>query len=190
MKKERMEAALLSDTKAHKYKEGATSESKEEKQTKDAAAVMSPAEDLQHESTLAAEDETPEDEAPNDIEILDASDVTELVEFMEADDSVDEIIYSSEEDEDSESVRTLYINPKHIIPKAKKPMPISTRASLDEETEEGTGPTIRWLITGCRSCGDMVRFRSDQPKPPTCGRSQCVEKFEERSKASMFNKAS
>ena len=58
------------------------------------------------------------------IESLDASDVNEIVEFMKADDSVDEMSYRSDEDEDSEVVQRLYENPKYIVPKSKNPKQI------------------------------------------------------------------
>ena len=118
-----------------------------------------------------------------DTNTLDDSEINELIEYMEADDSSDVMTqHLDAEDDDSEVVQRLYVNPKHIVPKAKaskhKPMRVIAR----EEIEEDEGPRGRWLVTGCRSCGDMVRFRSDQPKPLTCGKPQCVQKFEERNK--------
>ena len=127
----------------------------------------------------ALEEERTTDE---DMDTLDAGTINELLEYMEGDDSADVIPQRPEEDDDSEVVQRLYVNPKHIVPKAKKPKYASTRAVARAEPEEGTGPRSRWLITGCRSCGDMVRFRSDQPKPSTCGKPQCIEKFEERNR--------
>jgi hypothetical protein len=49
-----------------------------------------------------------------------------------------------------------------------------------EEIEEK--PKNRWLITTCRYCGSIYRFRSDEPQPPTCGKPQCIMKFGESSR--------
>jgi hypothetical protein len=177
MRKERREAALPSDTRTYEYGEGAASERKGDKQTMSKTAVMASKEVQKRGSALGAEHNTAED-----IGTLDASEINELVEFMETDDSADIKPQRLEEDDDSESVRRLYVNPKHIVPKAKKQKYTSTRAVVRREAEEETGSKSRWLITACRSCGDMLRFRSDQPKPSTCGKPQCIERFEVRNK--------
>jgi hypothetical protein len=49
-----------------------------------------------------------------------------------------------------------------------------------DETQEDRNFKSRWLITTCRYCRNMFRFRSDQPKPATCGKPECVRKFEEK----------
>jgi len=177
MGREKMGTVPSSDTRAYEYGEGTASAGKRDRQTASKTGLMDPKEPQKHESALGAEYSIVED-----IGSLDASEVKELVEFMEAGDSIDTIPQRSEEDDDSESVRRLYVNPRHIVPKGKNQRYTSKRTSVSEGTEEGTRPTSRWRLSACRSCGSMIRFRSDELQPPTCGKPQCIEKFEERSK--------
>jgi hypothetical protein len=180
MGRERREAALASEARAYGYEKGTASESKGERRTMGATAVMPPGVAQEQKSTLKTEEETIED-----IEVLYPSDVSELMEMMGPDSSLDSISYRSEEGEDSEDVRALTTNPKRIVRKAKKLVSTSTTASIGKDMEGGTQPMRTWLLSACRSCGRMIRFRSDEPQPPTCGRPQCIERFEERSKAGM-----
>ena len=180
MGKERTEAALFSEARAYEYEKGTANESKGEGRTKGATAVMPP--EVAQEQKLTLEIKA---EAIEDIGILDSSEANELMELMESDATIDDIRYRSDEDEDSEDIRTLTANPKRIVRKVEKSRSTSTRASINRDTKEETGPKSRWLISACRSCGDMIRFRSDEPKPPTCGKPQCIERFEERNKNKM-----
>ncbi|MFC1718112.1 hypothetical protein ACFL6S_30935 [Candidatus Poribacteria bacterium] len=176
MREERTEAALASETRAYGYEKGAGRTM--------GAAVMTPEVAQEQESTLEMEEE-----AIGDIGVLDSSEVNELVDLMESDTALDDILYRSDEDEDSEDVRALNANPKRIVRKVKRLVSTSMRANIDRYTEEETRPLRKWLLSACRSCGTMIRFRSDEPQPPTCGKPQCIERFEERSKAGMLNKA-
>ena len=180
MKREKIGTALASDTRAYEYGEGTTSMNKGGRQVMSKNVIMVSKEVQKHESALGAEHNTAED-----IGTLDTTEIDELIEFMEVDDSANIIPQRLEEDDDTESVRRLYMNPKHIVPKAKGPKSTSTRAVVRKEREEETRPKSRWLITACRFCGDMIRFRSDEPKPPTCGKPQCIERLEERNKNKM-----
>ena len=184
MGKERTEAALASEAKVYGYKKGMVNEGKGERRAAGAAAVMLKEVAQEQESTSGTKEE-----AFEDIEVLDSSDVNELMDLMESDTSLDDIRYHSDEDEDSEDVRVLTANPKRIVRKVEKSRATSTGASIGKDTEGETRPMNQWLLSACRSCGTMIRFRSDEPKPPTCGKPQCVQRFEERSKAGMLNKA-
>lgn len=184
MRKERAEATLASEARAYGYEKGTASESKGERRTKGATAVMLPEVAQEQKSTLGTEEE-----AIEDIGVLDASEVDELMELMESDATIDDIRYRLDEDEDSEDVMALIANPKRIARKVKKSRSTSTRASIGKDTKEETQPMRRWHLSSCRSCGILIRFRSDEPHPPTCGKPQCIERFEERRKAGMLNKA-
>ena len=162
---------------------GMTTENKGERKVMGATALMTPVVDQEQKSTLVAEEE-----AIEGIEIIDSSDFDDLMEMMEPDSSLDNIRYRSDEDEDSDDVRALNANPKRIVRKVKKSVPKSVRARTDRYTEEETRPMRIWLLSACRSCGSMIRFRSDEPQPPTCGKPQCIERFEERSKTGILNK--
>jgi len=178
VRREKIGANLPADTRAYEYGQGTASEGKGDRQTMRKSSAMDSKEVQKHESAFDAENNEVED-----IELLDDIEISELIELMEVDDSVDTISQRLEEDDDSESVQRSYVNPRHMVPKAKKPRYISKRTFTSEETkEETTIVKSRWLISSCRSCGDIIRFRADQPQPPTCGKPQCIERFEERNK--------
>jgi hypothetical protein len=56
------------------------------------------------------------------------------------------------------------------------------REMMDEIEQR---PKARWFITTCRYCGQMYRFRSDQPQPPTCGKQQCIMRSEQSGGAKL-----
>ena len=189
MRKEKTGAVLLPDPGIYEYGEGTSNEGKRDRQTIGKNDPTDSKKDPNHESTLEAEGIEVED-----IDLLDATEISELMEFMEADDSVDDISQSSEEDEDSENVQRLYVNPRQIVSRAKKPRYMSNRSYTSEDTGEETREETRviksrWLMSSCRSCGDIIRFRANQPKPPTCGRPQCIEKLEGRNKNIALSKS-
>jgi hypothetical protein len=183
MRKERTEAALASEARTYEHEEGTASESKGKRRTKSPTAVMPPERTQGQESTLGTEEER-----TDDMVVLDSSEVNELMDLMGSDASLDDIRYRSDEDEDSGDARALAANPKRIVRKVEKPRSTSKRASTGKDIEEETRPMRRWRLSACRSCGSMIRFRSDKPQPPTCEKPQCIKKFEERSKSSMLHK--
>ena len=166
-----------------KKEKGTASESKGERKSSGTTATMTPEVAQKEKSALGTEEE-----ATEDIEVIDSSELNELMEMMEPDSSLEDIRYPSEEDEDSEDVMALTATPKRIARKTKKPVSKSVRAGIDRYTEEETRPMRVWLLSACRSCGSMIRFLSDEPQPPTCGKPQCIKKFEEKSKAGTSNK--
>jgi hypothetical protein len=172
MRKGRTEAVLPFDTMASEYEKEAVSESKEEKQTKSTAMVIASERVQERGSALGAEEETIED-----IGALDVSEINELIEFTEADESFDNIPYRSEEEDDFESVRRLHVNPKYIVRKVKRNAVVGEGKKKEEQR-----PRSRWFLTTCCYCGETFRFRSDEPQPPTCGEPQCIARFEERTR--------
>ena len=179
MRREKTGTISPPDPGIYEYGEGTAKTDKKDGQTASETGAISPKGVPRHESGMREEYDKSED-----IESLDAIDMSEPMEFMEADDLVETIPQSSEEDEDSENVQRLYMNPRHIAPKAKKPRYMPKRTIASEETREKTRVIkSRWLITSCRSCGDIIRFRANQPVPLTCGKPQCIERFEERNKS-------
>ena len=50
------------------------------------------------------------------------------------------------------------------------------RETMEEVAQR---PKNRWLITTCRYCGQMYRFRSEEPQPLTYGKAQCIMKLAE-----------
>lgn len=104
-------------------------------------------------------------------EEIDTSELSEILNKIdEEDDTLEDVIELIKEDEPSDIAPTTEI------------------ADLDEDSiveileEVEQRPKSRWLITTCRYCGDMYRFRSDQAQPPTCGKQRCLVKFEELSR--------
>ena len=117
-------------------------------------------------------------------EVIDSDELLEMFDVMGMDDTAEVVAkLPREEDSDDEdpdgSLETLG------SPVIKKPTSRSrsrTR-SVERVTEETEGELkSRWFITTCRYCGNIYRFRSDQPQPPTCGKPQCISKFEESSR--------
>jgi len=112
---------------------------------------------------------------------IDEDEILEVLEYAEPGNPDDVVNYRPEEDEESEEVRELLRDPIRIVPRVKKARPRPTRVHLsetEEEEEVEIKPRSRWLITTCRYCGNIYRFRSNEQKPPTCGKPQCIEKLE------------
>lgn len=116
------------------------------------------------------------------VEELDTDELVEALEFIfiGQDNSAEAASHSSEEDEESESVLEPFKDPVRVSRRAKKSRNAPVKINTTEEMEER--PRSRWLITTCRCCGNMFRFRSDQSQPPTCGKPECIRKFEERNR--------
>ena len=129
---------------------------------------------------------------------------TELIDEIE-DDELSEITDSIDQDymvnvvsdllekdnEESSGVQELTSYPEH---KPERAVTSGNRRGAKKDMAENTSyenwetdqkPRVRWLMTTCLYCGDMYRFRSDQPQSPTCGNPRCIEKFEERMKRKL-----
>ena len=118
---------------------------------------------------------------------IDSDELSEVLEVMDLDDAVDVASDSpDDEDEESRSIQELLRYSEGIAKRAIVSEGKAMEEDMDEVTEEEEEERHRsrshWLMTTCRYCGDIYRFRSDQVQPPTCGRPQCITKFEERSK--------
>jgi hypothetical protein len=104
---------------------------------------------------------------------------SEMLDEMDLDDVVDDFVDDLSEDEDDEDEDEESESVKGVLRYSEV---MSMERNMSEAMEEEQSPRSRWLMTTCRYCGDIYRFRSDQPQPPTCGRAQCIAKFEERSR--------
>jgi rubrerythrin len=117
-------------------------------------------------------------------EVIDSDELLEMFDVMGVDDTAEVVAkfprVEDSDDEDSERSQELLRSPTIRRP---KPRPKSRARSVERVTEETEGaPRSRWFMTTCRYCGNIYRFRSDQLQPPTCGRPQCISKFEESSR--------
>jgi hypothetical protein len=115
---------------------------------------------------------------PEFLEELDSHGVSEALEFMELDNPIEIVGYRPEEDEESEDVQRPFRDPAHIVGRVTKSRVRSREREINGETEQK--PRSCWFITTCVYCGNIFRFRSDQPQPPTCGRPECIMRFEQR----------
>ena len=124
-----------------------------------------------------------------DVEI-DSEELSDLLEVIEQEEeSIDEVIDLIKDEDEPEDIKKLlkYSDDDSTVKVVTPEIP-----DIDSETEEDEAvevveefehkPKSRWLITTCRYCGDMYRFRSDQTQPPTCGRPKCISRFEEINK--------
>lgn len=128
------------------------------------------------------------DPADEDIDIdlteeIDSDELSDLLEDMEQENTNDIVSHlaNDEEDEESKNARGLmrYSEYRSSTPKSSK-FKKQTKEDVSEGIEEK--PRTRWFMTTCLYCGDIYRFRSDQIQPPTCGKPQCIARFEERMK--------
>jgi hypothetical protein len=127
-----------------------------------------------------AEKEIDEDASFGPEEEIDEDEILEVLEYSEPGNPNDIVNYRPEDDDESEGVRELLRDPIRIAPSGKKPrlraMKIPLRETADDDADQR--PKSRWLITTCRYCGSMYRFRSSEQRPPTCGKPQCLTKLE------------
>jgi hypothetical protein len=113
-------------------------------------------------------------------EEINEDEILEVLEYGEPGNPDDIVNYRPEDDdEESEGVRELLRDPIRIAPSRKKPRFSSMRipSRNTEEDNIDQRPKSRWLITTCRYCGNMYRFRSSEQRPPTCGKPQCLAKL-------------
>jgi hypothetical protein len=109
--------------------------------------------------------------------------LSEMLNDMDLDDTVDDVVDDLSEDEDDEDEDEDEDEGSVSVAEIIRYSEVtSMERDMTEVMEREERPRSRWLMTTCRYCGDMYRFRSDQPQPPTCGKPQCIAKFEERSK--------
>lgn len=124
-----------------------------------------------------------EDEDMELTEEIDGDELSDILEDMEQEDTDDiaSHLLKDEEDEESNNTRGLmkYSEHRPSRPKSSKAKK-ETREDVSEGIEEK--PRTRWFMTTCLYCGNIYRFRSDEIQPPTCGKPQCVARFEERMK--------
>ena len=125
----------------------------------------------------------PEDEDIELTEEIDSDELSDILEDMEQEDTDDiaSHLVKDEEDEESRNTRELMKYPEH---RPSGPKSSKTKKETREDVSEGIEgkPRTRWFMTTCLYCGNIYRFRSDEIQPPTCGRSQCIARFEERMK--------
>ena len=104
-------------------------------------------------------------------EMLKGMELEDTVDYVVDDPSEDEDDENEDEDEGSESVEEMLIYSE-----------VTAMERYMTEVTEEQRPRSRWFITTCRYCGEIYRFRSEEPQPPTCGKPQCIMKLEESSK--------
>jgi hypothetical protein len=134
-------------------------------------------------NTRSPEAEMEDDDSEVDVILdLDSEGASDVFDFMEPADPMDLVSRRSEEDDESEPNQEPFISPTRIARKLKVPKAKSSASEyrLPEERETEVSAKSRWLLTTCRYCFRMYRFRSDEPEPLTCGAPQCLEKFRER----------
>jgi len=113
---------------------------------------------------------------------IDSNELGEVLNFMDLDDPVD-VIADSPEDEESRNVQEMLRYSRESVRGIMNLGVTPMEGDMIEVMEErGQRPKNRWLITTCRYCGEIYRFRSEEPQPPTCGKPQCIMKLEESSK--------
>jgi hypothetical protein len=122
-----------------------------------------------------------EDEDIELTEEIDSDELSDILEDMEqegTDDIVSHLV-KDEEDEESRNTRELMKYSEH---RPSRPKSLKVRKETREDVSEGMEkkPRTRWFMTTCLYCGNIYRFRSDEIQPPTCGKPQCIARFEER----------
>ena len=124
-----------------------------------------------------------EDEDIELTEEIDSDELSDMLEDMEQEgtDDIASHLLKDEEDEESRNTRELmkYSERRPSRPKSSK-VKKGTKEDVSEAIEEK--PRTRWFMTTCLYCGNIYRFRSDEIQPPTCGKPQCIARFEERMK--------
>lgn len=116
--------------------------------------------------------------------------LSEMLSAIEEGVSVEEEIDVGKEG-DAESLARFFRDQEDTTGRAEhsEPRPLDESKTDDEIVADDEAveekPKSRWLITTCRYCGNMYRFRSDQIQPPTCERPKCVQRYEENSKKKL-----
>jgi len=159
-------------------------------------------EEEKHEDEILPDNEgSPESEPDIDLELteepeaietegeIDGEELSDLLDVIEQEEeSIDEVIDLMKDEDDPETVQKLLkysddskkATTTSVVLDTDEDDTVEEPVDVDEEIEQK--PKSRWLITTCRYCGNMYRFRSDQTQPPTCGRPKCVSRYEETSK--------
>ncbi len=148
------------------------------------SAKMTAVETVSDDDTQVSDVDLEDEDIDMDLtEEIDSDELSDLLEDMDQEDTNDIVSHlaDDEEDEESRNARELmkYSGHRSSIPKGSK-IRKQTKEDVSEGIEEK--PRTRWFMTTCLYCGDIYRFRSDQIQPPTCGKPQCIARFEERTK--------
>jgi rubrerythrin len=143
------------------------------------------------------EKEVTQEELDDDLsELLEAIEKDEIDEdiennlLSEEDENIDDLKDDEESDEyeNTRKIKTLLKQPRKKASHYKTSASRSLNVGYDDSTDETPKLKSRWLLTTCRYCGTMYRFRTDEPQPPNCGKPQCVERFKEASKGQIITK--
>ena len=177
MKKEILEGETPSRRRGSKTRSGRPGQSDRKNSAKRTAGETILDDDIQ------IADVDLEDEDMELTEEIDSDELSDMLEDMEQEgtDDIASRLAKDEEDEGSRSTRELmkYSEHRPSRPRGTK-VKKETKEDLSEPIEEK--PRTRWFMTTCLYCGNIYRFRSDEIQPPTCGKTQCIARFEERMK--------